>query len=165
MSVIDDTNLMVSVKTYCVPADCQLVLNVTEQIVTLLQNGTILAQRHFPNSRFRLLVLLLKLPGGALHAELLALLYGSEKMVHAVLTTSCEKETTDLIRSPTQQWHTHLVNASQRSPKAKRRELAVVRRSITGRAGLNTLLRDFGFAAYSVHNQGYVLRGINSYHR
>ncbi len=51
MSVIDDTNLMVSVKTYCVPADCQLVLNVTEQIVTLLQNGTILAQRHFPDSQ------------------------------------------------------------------------------------------------------------------
>ena len=161
MSIRYEAHRIMVLQTPLVPSDCQLVLNISDQIITLLNNGSILAQHYFPRYQFRLLLLLLKLPGGALHAELLAMLDSSEKSLQAMLTTSGEKEVTMLMHRHIQRWQAHLSQISQDGPKAKRRELAVVRRSLTGKRGLNTLLHDFGMAVYPVYKQGYVLRPVD----
>jgi hypothetical protein len=149
---------LVVLDTPLVNEDCQLVLNVPEQIITLLYNRKLVAQHHLSGYQFRLLALLLKLPGGALHAELLAILDCPAEQIPQVLAASSEQEVLTLLHPIIQRWRAHL--AEQHHPQARRRELTVVRRTLTGQHGLNVLLRDFGLAAYPVYKQGYMLAPI-----
>jgi chemotaxis response regulator CheB len=157
MSVNANANALVFVKTELIKADCQLVVNAAAQVVTLLQHGAIRAQCHLSSYQFWLLVLLLKMPGGVLHAELLAMLDSSEQLVQAILAASNEQAVSALIRQPTRRWQVRLSTIAQRGPNAKRRELAAVRRSIGGKQGLNALLKEFGLVVRPVYKQGYIL--------
>jgi len=162
MSVNANANALVFVKTDLIDKDCQLVVNAAAQVVTLLQNGAIRAQCHLSSYQFRLLVLLLKMPGGVLHSELLAMLDGSEQMVQAILAASHEQEVSAVIRQPARRWQARLSAIAQRGPNAKRRELAAVRRSIGGKQGLNALLREFGLVVRPVYKQGYILCALSA---
>jgi chemotaxis response regulator CheB len=157
MSVNVNENALVYVKTDLVEADCQLVVNAPAQVVTLLEHGAIRAQCHLSSYQFRLLVLLLKMPSGVLHAELLAMLDSSEQLVQAILAASNEQAVSALIRQPARRWQARLSSIAQGGPSAKRRELAAVRRSIGGKQGLNALLKAFGLVIRPVYKQGYIL--------
>jgi hypothetical protein len=157
MSVNINEQALVSVKTDLVEADCQLVVNAAAQVVTLLQHGAIRAQCHLSSYQFRLLILLLKLPGGVLHAELLAMLDGSEQMVQALLAASTEQEVSALLQQPARRWQMRLSAIEEHGPNGKRRELSAVRRSIGGKRGLNRVVKDFGLVVRPVYKQGYIL--------
>ncbi len=158
MLTCNHSSPIISLKTPLFASERRLVLHTSEHIITLLEQGTILAQHRCSRYQFRLLLLLLKLPGGALHAELLAMLDCSEKTLKAILCASSEKDVIRLIQHSSRRWQTHLSQIAKGGQQARRRELAVVRRSLTGKRGLNMLLRDFGVAVYPVYKQGYVLR-------
>src|SRR5438477_136334 len=85
-------------------ANQQIALSLSTRIVTLLQNGTILVQHRLSKKQFRLLTLLLKLPGGALHAELLAILHSSDAMMERVLAAADEQVVSLLLQSDVAQW-------------------------------------------------------------
>ncbi len=162
MSAMSNTpaSSLIFVDTDLVAPDSQLVLNPSAQVVTLLQNGTIRAQHYFSQQRFRLLVLLLKLPGGVLYAELLAILNCPDAVVQKVLVATNHEAVSRALYSYTLHWKKHLATIAQQGPREKRRELVVVWRLITGKKGLNTAIKDFGFVAYPVHKQGYVLQRL-----
>lgn len=160
--MIVTNNALLFVKTNLIDTDSQLVLNIPDQIVTLLHQEKILAQTHFSSYQFRLLALLLKLPGGALHAELLAILDCPEQTAHAVLNSTSEQRIITLLEPHIQRWQTHLSLASKQGSQERRRELATVRRAITGKKGINTLLKAFGLVVSPVYKQGYVLHTIVS---
>jgi hypothetical protein len=162
MSVNLNEQTLVSVKTDLVEADTQLVVNAAAQIVTLLRHGSICAQCHLSSYQFRLLVLLLKMPGGVLHAELLAMLDGSEQMVLAILAASTEQEVSALIQQSARRWQMRLSAMEERGPNGKRRELSAVRRSIGGKRGLNRLLKEFGLVVRPVYKQGYILCALSA---
>lgn len=155
-----DTSSLIVVPTDLVAPDAQLVLNASAQVATLLQHGTICAQHYFSQHRFRLLVLLLKLPGGVLYAELLAILDCPEAVFQKILAATNEEAVSRALSPYTPRWRKHLAMIVQQGPREKRREMAVVWRLITGRNGLNTSIKNFGFAAYPVYKQGYVLQRL-----
>lgn len=156
----NNSSPIITLQTPLFSSGRRLILHTSEHIITLFEQGTILAQHRCSSYQFRLLLLLLKLPEGALHAELLAMLDCSEKTLQAILRTYSEKDVIRLIQNATRRWQTHLSQVAERGQQARRRELAVVRRSLTGKRGLNPLLRDFGLAVYPVYKQGYVLRPL-----
>jgi hypothetical protein len=165
MPTIHATNTVVFPNLNPVSTDQQIALTVSTRIVTLLQQGTILAQHRLSKKQFRLLTLLLKLPGGALHAELLAILHCSDTMIADVLAAADELAVSLIIQREVAHWKAHLQEVAHMGPRDKRRELAILRRSLTGKRGLNTILKEFGIVALPVYKQGYVLCSLQQKNR
>jgi hypothetical protein len=165
MPTIHATNTIAFPHPTATSADQQIAITAPTRIVALLQQGTILAQYRLPKKQFRLLILLLKLPGGALHAELLAILHSSDALVEQVLAAANEQAVSLLIQREAAQWKTHLQDVAHLGPRDKRRELAVLRRSLTGKRGLNTILKDLGMVALPVYKQGYLLCSLQQTHK
>jgi hypothetical protein len=84
----------------------------------------------------------------------------SETVVQKILAATSEEAVSRALYPYTLRWRKHLTTIAQQGPREKRRELAVVWRLITGKNGLNTSIKDFGFAAYPVYKQGYVLQRL-----
>src|SRR5438045_9792717 len=120
MGMTNKSNTLLFVKTHLLDAQCQLIFNTSDQVVTLLQQETLRAQNHFSSYQFRLFALLVKLPGGAIHAELLAMLDCSEQTVCSVLATETEQEVVTLLQPSVQRWQDHLSEIEQRSPQIGR---------------------------------------------
>ncbi len=157
MPTISATNTVVFPHPHATTANHQLALTASTRIVTLIQQGTILVQHRLAKKQFRLLTLLLKQPGGALHAELLAILASSDALFVRVLASADEQAVSLLMQSEVARWHAHLQKVMQGDPRAKRRELALLRRSLTGKRGLNATLKELGLVVLPIYKQGYIL--------
>ena len=165
MPTIHTTNTVVFPNPHAASANQQIALTISTRIATLLQQGTILAQYRLPKKQFLLFILLLKLPGGALHAELLAILHSSDTLVEQVLMAADEQAVSLLIQREAAQWKAHLQDVAHMGPRDTRRELAVLRLSLTGKRGLNTILKEFGMIALPVYKQGYLLCPLQQTHK
>jgi len=140
------------------PGHC-LLLNVEERIVTMLDAGHICAQGRFSRSAFRLLGLLLRSPGGAEYAELLACLSCSEPVFRKLLETASHEQVLALLAPQVERWSQHLERAACQGAPALEKELKIVRRALKERSGASTILQKNGFALTirTLYRKGYLL--------
>jgi hypothetical protein len=148
---------------WLVPPAHFLVMNLEEQIVTLVMmaTGQIKAQGRFPASAFRALVVLLKSPGGATYAELLAGLHCPATLLSRLLVADRLTEIEDF-QEGIRRWQAYLAKAETRrshDPGAVERELKALRWAVRGKRGLVTIARQRGFdwRVRAVSRQGYQL--------
>jgi hypothetical protein len=128
------------------PVGYRLILNVREDIVTLLspEAGHIVAQCVFPHNAFRALVILLKSPRGASYAELYAAMRCPETVIRQVLASSSADQSEEF-QVYVGLWHQHLEQAALKGNLALERELKPIRRAVREKRSVHALGRECGF--------------------
>ena|SRR6266700_5073495 len=136
-----------------------LMLNAKDRIITLLKPGRIGAQCKLSRSAFRLFFLLLRAPGGADYAEILACLNCSEAVFSKLLAASSYERILEILAPQIQRWNTHLECTGSQSKVLLEKELKIIRRAAKERNGVNTVLLKAGFAmtVKAMYRKGYLL--------
>jgi hypothetical protein len=118
-----------------------LVIHSQERIVTLVDQGTIVAQGRCSTRAFRALLLLLFAPGGADYGSLYAALeLDEEELGMALQQRSMHSKE---FEAAAQRWRRYLTN--QPTNAVRRAELLPLRRVMRGATGLDRFLTEGGF--------------------
>jgi len=142
------------------PVGYRLILNIAEEIVTLLspEAGRIVAQSVFPHNAFRVLVILLKSPRGASFAELYAAMRCPDTVIRQVLAAATADQSEEF-QVFVGLWHQHLEEVALKGKQALAHELKPVRRAVKEKRSVHTLGRDsgFGWRVRAQSRRGYQL--------